>query len=105
MKYTKQQRTDIANALKAAKPFLAKKRGDGKTSYICNALRDGGADGWYNAKDIVMERICPHGTFRNWLDSNVEFDDSNGYIPMDGHPKVQAHRHAWLDQLIEEFSV
>lgn len=101
MEYTKQQRTDIANAFKAAKPLLYDGRKHGNNDFICHALMDTGVYGWDMAIQVVSSRIYPESTFRNWLDINVK----DGVTQEDGHPKVQQHRHAWVDQLIEEFSV
>ena len=100
MNYTKEERTNIANAFKAAHLYLKDKHGDGKTNYICNALQDSGIDYCMTAQHIVRSRIAPHSTVLNWLDEQV-----GGVAEHSGHPKVQAHRHAWLDMLIEEFSV
>lgn len=102
MNYTKQQRTDIANAFKAAKPFLNDGRGREPTStnFICNALEESRVEGWKEAKYIVSARIHPESTVLNWLEKQI-----GAVEEYSGHPKVQAYRHAWLDQLIEEFTL
>ena len=49
-------------------------------------------------KKIIANRLEGKNTFRDWL----EFKGIN--VIGSDEPKIQAHRHAWLDLLIKEFS-
>ena len=105
--FTKAQRAQFVRQLEACKPFLW----DGKSSwglkqtrYICIAVAYGADDPKLKLKYAVtlrreierrLENTCTLGV---WL--------RNQGIPIADltDVRVQAHRHAWVDLLIEEFS-
>ncbi len=119
-KYTLEERAGIVRAFEAAKSALWDGTGSwawgygpgGKVieKYICNCIAK--TNRWnvnenefrYGnmAKQIVQERLGDHYSFERWLGANgVSSSKSVGY----NNPKMmQAHRKAWLDLLIKEFS-
>ena len=101
-------RKQVHAALKASKRWLSK--GDdtyefGVTDYICIALAIVGDDnpdhyiGAEKAKRIIAKRLDGCYALDTWLNlRGISFGNLNDYKMM------QAHRHAWLDMLIKEFS-
>lgn len=93
-------RKAIAAAFRAAKPLLW----DGtpslyadKFTFICNALIDSRHEARHAACDVVNAKLWPFSFLNQWLmHKGIDVDD---YPP----ECLQAHRHAWLDMLIEEF--
>ena len=95
----------IANAFRKAVPFLRTDELDGgKTSFICFAVDDATDCGRVDRRacdkacEIIGKRLgvgC--GSIHTWL-------RRQGIPEKDlTHDRVQAHRHAWLQQLIKEF--
>lgn len=100
-KYTKTQRQNLVKVFEAAKLFLW----DGSNSsygikkeYICHAIERTNLPGAHMAKLLVMRRLDGYYTFYNWL---VRHGVSSFAIT---ETRMQAHRLAWLNLLIEEFS-
>ena len=101
-------RKQVYDALKASKRWLSKGDDDYEfcgTDYICIALAIVGDDnpdhyiGAEKAKKIIAKRLDGCYALDTWLNlKGVSFKDLNDYNMM------QAHRHAWLDMLIKEFS-
>ena len=101
-------RKQVHEALKASKRWLSK--GDatyefGVTDYICIALAivaDDNPDhyiGAEKAKRIIAKRLDGCYALDTWLSlKGIPHNDLNDYN------RMQAHRHAWLDMLIKEFS-
>ena len=97
----------ILRALKAAKPFLWDGRSpllDKVEEYICDAMAMAvrhmplGADEVAAARKVIMKRLKPAPSLDYWL-------HRQGVLWVNMSPeRLQYHRHAWLDQLIEEFS-
>jgi len=120
MKLNKTERAGVARILKLAKPHLWNGRGtpnsfgDDKEEFICYALHKavrrhdvygqlcytGTRDVKYVelAKQIISSRLFPHTDLESWvMGQGIEVGRNNW-------PAVQAHRHAWLNMLIKEFS-
>lgn len=113
--YTANQRAAIARALKAAKPLLWDGTGDAPDSwsnsnqvrsYICDAILSAGRihaitgeEAWA-ARELIHERIDRCFSLADWLKTRAGIKASD-ITP----PRLQAYRHAWLDQLIAEFSM
>ena len=49
--------------------------------------------------DMIMERIQPYGSASSWLRNAV----GNQSVDAAGYTAIQQWRHAWVDQMIEEF--
>lgn len=111
--YTAKQRAAIVRALKAAKPLLWDGTGDAPDSwsdrpelYICDAILNAHRSGAITteerrvARDLIHERIDRCFSLAEWLHNHAGIHYSD-ITP----PRLQAHRHAWLDQLIAEFSM
>ena len=107
----KSARKQIHRALKSAVPFLHDGKDEGNdwnTEYICVAIdhaRRSSKYAWpsYNgasmARSTIESRISPFCSFETWLERQptVRYADLT-------FERVQKHRHAWLQQLIKEFS-
>jgi hypothetical protein len=103
----KADRKQIATVFRKAKKLLWNGRGVlpwygyTKSEYICHAIdaTDRTDEEKDAAKDIILARIRPNGSFDGWLERQlgVKKEDMTLY-------RVQKHRHAWLDMLIKEFS-
>ena len=105
--FTKAQRAQFVRQLEACKPFLW----DGKSSwgfkqtrYICIAVAYGADDLKLKLEYAVTlrreiaRRLENTSTLSSWLlDQGIPPDDLT-------EARLQAHRHAWVDLLIEEFS-
>lgn len=113
-KFTLEERRGIARAFTKAKEALWS--GIGKEAlhpfqkYICHAIDSTGRWGvnrlehsyFGMAKSIVQERLGEHYSFERWLHAHGV---SNGpRVGTRNSVLMQAHRHAWLDKLIAEFS-
>lgn len=104
-KYTKKQRAGIAEAFKAAKPFLQGPGADidNKSCWISQAIFEGGGGGdWQEgtaaAQFVIRSRLAGNEFLWQWLrERGIPKED----LTFD---RLQAHRHAWLDLLIAEFS-
>ena len=105
--FTKAQKAQFVRQLEACKPFLW----DGKspwsheqTRYICIAVAYG-ADALkleleyaVTLRREIERRLENTSTLSSWLlDQGIPPDDLT-------EARLQAHRHAWVDLLIEEFS-
>lgn len=99
-KYTRYERKQIAEAFKAAVAHLNDGTPAlGKTLYICRALEKSNALHWRYARGVVIARLEGSATLGIWLHERC------GVPPWDlTRPRLQAHRHAWLQELIREFS-
>lgn len=105
MEYTKEQRQQIAEAFKAAKPHLARSWNDsGRCLQICYAIYKGAAPyailpyGAKGAQGVIMSRLSPYPSVSIWL-------EQHGYFrPKHSLDLIQEFRHRWLDELIREFS-
>lgn len=96
--YTKEERLQIAQAFRAAKQVLWDGRGqwqDGTDLFICFAIERSGHPSEQDACAIVHERLDGRPSLGTWLMAQGITDFTRR--------QLQAHRHAWLDQLIEEF--
>lgn len=108
MNVSKDEAKDIVVALKLAKLQLWDGIGEnhGHVSYICVAL-DLVTHAWCRdrrravelIKYIIGERMGPRITMTSWLKYTVGIPANELTLE-----RVQAHRHAWVDLLIEEFS-
>lgn len=96
---TKAQRRGVAAAFGACKKYLWDGRSSGcLTPYICWALADSEHRYALVAQDVIEKRLMGHPTVSSWLRSvGVPPEDLTG-------KRLQAHRHAWVNKLIEEFS-
>jgi hypothetical protein len=105
----------VSKVFKQAKQYLWDGRyvGIRGEEYICHAIEEAArargirsqtpANAPYKrAKQIIGQRISPHGTLYGWLTPRVKGAylvlNSNG-----GTQQMQAYRHRWLDALIQEF--
>ena len=94
-------------ALKAAKHYLrdGETFNNNNTDYICIALTNATKDyfdlfkGAEKAKKIISGRLGSCYSFCTWLELNGVTEEE-----LCDYKRLQRHRHAWLDQLIEEFS-
>ena len=91
----------IVAALKIAKAKINDgSPNDPRPSYICYALCDKKirTEVFIETRAMIESRLHPAISMGGWLRHNgVDIGDLT-------KPKLQAHRQAWLDQLIEEFS-
>ena len=100
---TKRERLAIARAFQECKKYLWLGPGTvcptGGSSFICHALGAWGEkSGTDPAREVIEARLGDCRTLESWLHeqgiTSKKLTDE----------KVQAHRHAWVDLLIEEFS-
>lgn len=99
-KYTSYERKQIAEAFKAAVSHLDDGTGQvGKCVFICLALERSGAPYWGRAVEVVGSRMGEWCSLRGWLRYSAGVPSE--YL---SYPRVQAHRHAWRQELIREFS-
>lgn len=101
MNYTPEERRQIADAFRAAKPRLATTHDErgGKVKLICFAIALTASESSARlAKQVIMERLAPWDNLWDWLIRNncLQSPGDAAYI--------QEHRHRWLDALIQEFS-
>lgn len=104
--YTPSQRKAIARAFKAAKTNLwdgIGERGEAM-ELICFAINRAADHNEITitsasqSKRIIQQRIKPSPCFGSWIrQQGIHIRDITEI-------KLQTHRHAWLDMLIEEFS-
>ena len=105
--FTKAQKAEFVHQLEACKPFLwdgTSSWGLKQTRYICTAVA-------YGADDLKLKLKYPV-TLPREIERRLGKDCSLGdWLRNQGIPsasmtdaRVQAHRHAWVDLLIEEFS-
>lgn len=99
MKYTKQQRKQIAAAFREARKVIA----SDDERYICYALGEICLDGAENAIQVVQERLDQPKmlTLADWL-LRVHGIDA-GFVD-DYAEQMRLYRLRWLDALIKEFS-
>ena len=86
--------------LTKAKDYLWDGKSGKGTPYICWAVADVRcSDGDYaRIANIIALRIAPCNDASTWLRNAI------GYNPYEaGEVAVQQWRHAWVDQMIEEF--
>ena len=103
----KKLKKQVHAALKAAKNYLrdGETFNNNNTDYICIALTNATKDYFYlfkgaeKAKKIISDRLGICYTLTTWLEINGITEEE-----LRDYKKLQRHRHAWLDQLIEEFS-
>ena len=105
--FTKAQKAKFVRQLEACKPFLWDGKspwGREQTRYICIAVACGADDLKLKSEYAgtlrreIGRRLENTHTLRRWL--------RNQGIPVADltEARLQAHRHAWVDLLIEEFS-
>jgi len=107
---SKGSKKEIAKAFKAAKKHLRLNDSVNKTAYICIALLDARKNGditrdqWTCATDVISNRLggpgSTYGTVTSWLRARIGHQE----VDRASDVQIQAYRHAWLDQLIKEFS-
>ena len=108
----KSSKQEVAHLLRLAKQWLSHDSGQlGASDYICLAIALAATSGKYRdipkyppdpnlnvareAINMIEDRL--HGpTYRQYMDRRDAFTHTIA--------EAQAERHAWLDQLIEEFS-
>ena len=107
----KSSKQEIAHLLRLAKQWLSRgRREPGASEYICHAIALAATSGEcgsipystdYNldtakeAINMIEDRL--HGpTYRQYMERRDAFNPTTA--------EAQAERHAWLDQLIEEFN-
>ena len=103
MKFTPEERQGITEALQAAKPFLW----DGQdqqiekhiSEFICIALLNCQHPSSSVARQVVSSRLYPHISIYFYLIDEVRVRRSRLT-----EKAVQTFRHAWVDELIREFS-
>ena len=105
-KYTPKQRAAMAAAFRAAKKHLHDGRTDRDlTHFICFAISRAEWRGEVShgvadlCAELINQRIGFRGSMRAWLREVARVPDH-----MMTTRRIQQHRHAWLDMLIEEFS-
>jgi len=96
-------RKEIADVFHKAKDYLWDGKGlmFGQNEFICHAISRTRTD-WYarrEARKIVMKRIYPFYTFDSWLSQQPSVKHKDMTVE-----RVQAHRRAWLNKLVAEFS-
>jgi hypothetical protein len=64
---------------------------------VCMAFPDDNTT--CHVTDMIMERIQPYGSASRWLRNAV----GNQSVDAAGYAAIQQWRHAWVDQMIEEF--
>jgi len=105
----------VSKVFKQAKQYLWDGRyvGIRGEKYICYAIEEAArargirsrtpANAPYKrAKQIIGQRIAPHGVLYGWLTSRVK----GAYRVLNSSQatqQMQAYRHRWLDALIKEF--
>ena len=105
----KKERKTIVNVLKLSKKYLSDGKDNwayDKSEYICVALCDVEcASPKYEKvvcyiRELIDFRLCGTNSLENWLRIYMG-------IPVDQFTpqRMQAHRLAWINLLIEEFSV
>jgi hypothetical protein len=89
--------------IEAKKHLWDGERNDHGVTYICTSIDQvrGGLSALqrYKAKQVISDRLWPHGTAYQWLISAV----GEASVSAAGPIARQKWRHAWLDQLIAEF--
>ena len=118
-------RKAIHALLVSTKQYLARDISDlcdlNKDEYICwamelvpGAVNDAGfrSRDCIDAQTMIQARIEPHTSFGGWLCAKLGKRNADGRALTDSWTmrpaaltnRLQAHRHAWLDMLIKEFS-
>lgn len=99
MKYTKQERKQIASAFRDARELIA----SDDERYICYALGGVCLEGAEEALQIVQERLDQpkNFTLTDWLHRVHGIDTS---FVDDYEEQMRLYRLRWLDALIKEFS-
>lgn len=96
MKYTKQERKQIAAAFKRAKRDIANCRHE----FICVALEWAEMSGSENAIDVIDDRLCQYDTLNSWVRAHAKASPE-----VSGETEqMRLYRLRWLDALIKEFS-
>lgn len=102
--YSPEERRKIVAAFRSAKKNLWNGHGDEKlheSEFICHAM-DGFLPGQAMAREVIMGRIGKAYDLETWLKQQGLKDLSMAVE--DWRIAVQAHRLAWLNLLIKEFS-
>lgn len=96
MKYSRDQRRQIARAFDFARVQLK----NGKSAYICLALEKLPRYERHGAVRVVRDRLKGHYTLGSWLVAQgIPWDEV-----YDDLARQRAHRVAWLEKLIDEFT-
>lgn len=96
----KKERQGIADAFRACLHYLWDGKGSlprAQSVFICDALSMAGK-GW--AREIVMGRLCGFPALGAWLLHQIGEERYQAEVT---NQRLQAHRKAWVLQLIEEF--
>lgn len=105
---------DLVKALKACLEYLAEDMNHARECglvrmKICHALTRAeiGCKCTFDAAEylrqrVIMERLGGHGTLNQWLVEEAGIPELDLYA--EGRKHLQAHRRAWVGQLIKEFS-
>lgn len=96
--YTKEERRQIAQAFRAAKGLLWDGIGpcpSAEKMAICFVLDESGHPFEEAAREVIAERLDGWITLGDWLREQGITEWTS--------QQLQAHRHAWLDKLIDEF--
>lgn len=96
---------EFVKLLKGAKKHLAVTNNEfNKTSFICFAINRANSHGGGNRlRDIIHERLGTSGTIEQWLLKNKHIT-RHQLLSKKTKNKIQQFRHAWVDELIREFS-
>lgn len=101
---TSSERRGIADALRAALPYLWDGQWPsrhGKKQFICHALDASCHPDASQTKAVIETRVMTRNGFTTmeaWLNEEAGVDQD--YLTATA---VQAHRHAWMLELIKEF--
>lgn len=90
-------RKEIARAFRHAKTAL-EPQADG---FICHALSAQRTEAAQVAREIIMERLHPYATYREWL-ARHDSEVLKAYCA--SKTAFKEARFQWLDALIKEFS-
>jgi hypothetical protein len=103
MKLTKADKKEFVKILKEAKKFLWNGKSKipnnkDKTRYVCIAISLARQDtGEYMLRQLISQRINQYATVFGWLEKEYGIVAKN-------QKERQAYRHAWVDNMIKEFS-
>jgi hypothetical protein len=103
MKLTKADKKEFVKILKESKKFLWDGEGDipkrrSKTCYVCIAISLARQDtSEYKLRQLISQRIDHNLSVFGWLAKEYG-------IVAENQKERQAYRHAWVDNMIKEFS-
>lgn len=102
MKYTNQDKQDIARALKLIRPYIKK----GHHKRICAALGLSAPYGWNLARHYVMRQLAGHHTLESWIAGQYASMNTPAFAKLIQHchehqEKMRKTRVAWIDHMIQ----